>query len=112
VVEELDVDGVADALLDGWLLDVALDTELVVELLLVLVWVLATALPIGLAAMTPTSPVNATPVRAVVTRRARAAGWRRREPGRPAAGGRRPGGRGGGDTLIEALTGVLLDLEG
>jgi hypothetical protein len=111
VVEELDVAGVADALLDDWLLDVALDAALVVELL-VLVWVLATALTIGLAAITPTSPVNATPVSAVVTRRARAAGWRRREPGRPALGGRRLGGRGGGDTLIEALTGYSLILRG
>jgi hypothetical protein len=109
-VLELDVAGVADALLDDWLLEVVLDAELVVELLLVLVGVLATALPIGLAAITPTRPVNATPVSAVVTRRPRTAGWRRREPGRPALGERRLGGRGGGDTFIEALTGDSLVL--
>ncbi len=74
MVDEPDVAGVADALLDDWLLDVALDAELVVGLVLIVVGLLATRLPIGLAAITPTSPVNATPVSAVTTRRARAAG--------------------------------------
>ena len=111
MVEELELAGVAEVLLDDWVPDEVLDpevldpevldpevldpevldAELVVELVLVLVGVLATALPIGLAAITPTSPVNATPVSAVVTRRARAAGWRRREPGRPAVGDAGPG---------------------
>jgi len=105
VVEELELAGVAELLLDDWVPEEVLDPEvldpeLVVELVLVVLGLLATALAIGFAAITPTSPVNARPVSAAVARRARAAGWRRREPGRPAVGGRRSGERGGGDTLI------------
>jgi hypothetical protein len=108
VVEELEVAGVAEALLDDGVPDDVLDPELVVELLLraVVLGLLATALTIGFAAIAPTSPVNATPVSAAVARRVRAAGCRRREPGRPAAGGPRSGERGGGDTLmVRALLG-------
>jgi hypothetical protein len=72
VVDELDVAGVADAPVDDPSSDEALDTELVLVLLVLVPP--AITLPIGLAAITPTRPVNATPVRAVATRRARAAG--------------------------------------
>ena len=75
MVEELDVAGVADALLVDGVPEVLLDAALVDEVLFELVVVLlATALPIGLAAITPTRPVNARPVSAAAARRARAAG--------------------------------------
>ncbi len=98
MVDELDDAGVADVLVDDDPSLATFDTELLVPLLPELVLV-AEAPPTGVAAMTPTRPANVTPVRAVATRRARAAGWRRRGPGRPAEGGGRPGGRGGGGTL-------------
>lgn len=67
-MEELDGAGVADVLLVDRVPDAP---ELVFEVVGAL---LAAALPIGLAAITPTKPVNARPVSAAAARRARAAG--------------------------------------
>ena len=73
MVEELELAVVAELLLDDWVPEELLDAELV--LLVVAVFgLLATALAIGFAAMTPTSPVNARPVSAAAAGRARAAG--------------------------------------
>jgi hypothetical protein len=64
-------------------------------------------------AMTPTSPAKAAAERPIVTRRARAAGWRRRGPGlRPARGERRPLGalEGRGEGVIGSSSGRSLDM--
>lgn len=105
VDEEPDDDGVADVEPVDWLLvEVAL---LLVELCEVVAWLdaLAELLVEALVAMTATRPPNATPDRTAAVRRARAAGWRRRGPGRPVDDPRRgvpsDGGR-EGDVLIGA----------
>ncbi len=96
--------GVADTLVeDDEVVDAFVDEPALALVLSLLVVdgfaVPAEALWIGLAAITPASPVNATPEAAKTTRRARAAGCGRREPGRPARGERRPAGLGAEDSL-------------
>ncbi len=103
VLEELDEDGVADTELVDCDEEVGLPVELDAVLVLVVVlWLLALADAVlaALDAMTATSPPKAKPDTTTVARRARAAGWRRRGPGRPAAGGRRRAGPDGREGVV------------
>jgi len=99
-VEEVDDEGVAEALPLDWV-EPELTLVLVDEL-----WLVAAPLLVAPVAMTVTRPLNATPDTTAVTHRARAAGWRRRGPGRPAVGGRRRGSSAGWDSLGGRLIGV------